>query len=64
MFRENKISKFLEIGFYILIPMVLYFHMRGAKVQLIGAPILFLGAISFLIAKVSVVKGGMYFTFG
>jgi vacuolar-type H+-ATPase subunit I/STV1 len=38
--------------------------MRKAEIQLFGSPILFLGAIFFLIAKISVVRKGQYFTFG
>lgn len=64
MFRENKVTKITEIAYYILIPLVIYFHMKGAKVQLIGVPVLFLGAIAFLVAKISVVRRRMYFTFG
>jgi len=64
MFHENKISKFTEFGFFLLMPFVLFFHMQGATIRPYGSPILFLGAFFFLIAKLSVLKQGHYFTFG
>lgn len=64
MFRENKISKFTEVCFYILIPFLIYFHMNDAKVQVYGSPVLLLGFILFLIAKISVIRKGSYFSFG
>ena len=48
MFQENKISKFTEICFYVFIPMVIYYHMKEASIQLVGAPILFVGGLLFL----------------
>jgi len=64
MFNENKASKFTEVCFYIILPFIIYFQMKSAKINLFGAPILFLGGILFLIAKISIIKKGIYFSFG
>lgn len=64
MFNENKASKLTEVCFYILLPFVIYFQMKSAKINLLGAPILFLGGILFLIAKISVINNGIFFSFG
>jgi hypothetical protein len=46
------------------ISFVIYFQMISAKLILLDALILFLGGILFLIAKISVIKKGIYISFG
>lgn len=64
-FREFKMSKFTEIMFYILIPLVMYYDMKDAKnINPLAGLILFLGFASFLFAKISVLRKGIHFSFG
>ncbi len=65
LFYENKFSKATEVMFYILIPIVMYFDMKESQtVNLYGAALMLAGFISFLLAKISVIRKGSYFSFG